>query len=100
MSSIVTNRWQWSDGTNRNHIVQSVMGSTTSFFTTSSSSLGASGTMTSEPTSTSGVSVLTMSFTPKYSNSYILIKSSNIGVVETSNVSDDFRIFAHAPVGA
>jgi hypothetical protein len=52
--------------------------------------------MNAAPTSTSGMGILTMTFQPRYADSKLLIKSSTIGVAETSNVSDDFRLFVHA----
>jgi hypothetical protein len=48
------------------------------------------------PSSTGGVQLLTTSFTPRFSNSRILIETSNIPMSESSNNTNQFRIFAHA----
>ena len=103
MSIIRANRWKWSDGTNRNHIVQSVTVSSTaisSVYNTSVHDLattpGTCNQFGSNPTSTEGLQLLTTTFQPKFADSWILLQSSQIDVSEYSNNSDDVRIFAHA----
>lgn len=102
MSTARFNRWQWSDGSNRNHIVQSVSVSSTAISTYNGPSggaatgLGASSGFGSEPSSTSGAALVTTTFQPRYADSIILVQSTNVSVAEAANNGDDFRIFAHA----
>lgn len=103
MSTVRFNRWRWSDGTNRNHIVQSVnVTSTTvaSVYNVSDYNLaatpGTSNQFGSNPTSTEGLQLLTTTFQPRFADSFILLQSSQIDVSESTNESDDVRIFAHA----
>jgi hypothetical protein len=103
MSIVKFNRWKWSDGTNRNHIVQSVTASSTTvagWYSNVTSDLtttpGTANQFASNPTSTQGLQLLTTTFQPKFADSWILLQSSQIDVSEYSNNSDDVRIYAHA----
>jgi hypothetical protein len=103
MSIIRANRWKWSDGTNRNHIVQSVTATATtvaSVYNGTAYNLavtpGTANQFGSNPTSTEGLQLLTTTFQPRFADSWILLQSSQIDVSESANQSDDVRIFAHA----
>ena len=103
MSIIRCNRWKWSDGTNRNHIVQSVNVTSTTVASlygnvdyNLATTPGTGNQFGSNPTSTEGLQLLTTTFQPRFADSWILLQSSQIDVSESSNQSDDVRIFAHA----
>jgi hypothetical protein len=103
MSIVQFNRWKWSDGTNRNHIVQTVnvtSSTVAGLYGNTDYNLAATpGTgqqFGSNPTSTEGLQLLTTTFQPKFADSWILLQSTSIDVSESVNNSDDVRIFAHA----
>jgi len=103
MSIVKFNRWKWSDGTNRNHIVQTVNVTSTTvagLYNNVDYNLaatpGVGQQFGSNPTSTEGLQLLTTTFQPKFADSWILLQSTQIDVSESVNNSDDVRIFAHA----
>lgn len=97
MSIIKANRLQWTDGSNRNHVVQVSHTTSTSVYSDSGSSytVGTAG-FAAAPSSTSGLALITTTFQPKLADSIIVFESSSIDALEGSNVSDDYRLFVHA----
>jgi hypothetical protein len=104
MSIAKFNRWQWSSGQNRNHLVQATNTVSSSVSGALNQGIvyqiaaapGTNNQFTSNPTNTEGLTLLTTTFQPKYADSWILLQSTNIDASEVGNPSDDVRIFAHA----
>lgn len=91
------NQMQNTSGVVYNNIVQVINVGTTSIGGGNGTySLGSSSGYTTAPTSTSGITLVSLDFLPKFSTSKIVINTSPIAVAENSNVADDYRLFAHA----
>ena len=86
-STLRFDKWEDSLGNVNNSIIQVVSSDTTNSLT---GTIGAS----TNPTSTSGTLFHSFNFTPKFSNSKILIQSTNVIIGEYANAQDEFFMAA------
>jgi hypothetical protein len=105
MSTFKADQWQQTSGFVPQTIVQFVPVSSTAISSASQGTLvnianGAGGYgyagYDSEPWYNTGALIGQVAFTPKYSNSTIILQTSHMAMNEKSNVADDFRISAFA----
>jgi len=86
-STLRFDKWENTLGQPYNSIIQVVSSDTTSSLT---GTIGAS----TNPTSTSGTLFHSFNFTPKFSNSKILLQSTNVIIGEYANAQDEFFMAA------
>ena len=76
------------------NVIQIVTGSAVASSGHSGNSVAMGTTVTNpRPTHNQGVSIGTQSFTPRFSNSNILVQTNNIYMSERANASDHFHLF-------
>lgn len=94
MASVAkVDKFQTVSGTTYNNVVNvSTYSTYLSNVGFSNVSLGTSGAWNTNPTSTSGIELLSFNYQPKFSNSKLLIQSSTFNISESSNVADAFRV--------
>lgn len=97
MSTIRADKLQWTDGTDRNHVIQTATTVITSVYSDSADQ-NPQADFTVLPTNTTGLLLANLTFTPKRSDSLLIFETSSINVFESTNSGDDFRLFIHAGV--
>lgn len=100
MSTAKFDQWALSNGSAVQTLVNFERWNVTAISTANyydANSLGSASGYGSAPTPTAGTTFAVLpGFTPKFSDSTLIFRTSMISISEIANVGDDYRIFAHA----